>query len=143
MGTVLQLAANRQCVWTHSHVHNSRHTTHCRGEHLRTSHHLLSGVTSLIAVASSFLSVLLVTSSLVLEELWLTSGHLLLHEHLVLGAHSSWSSTHHVLLVWEFLSLSAHHWLTAWCHWRSLSWCWWLVRLLWLLLICVHFFNDK
>jgi hypothetical protein len=87
---------------------------------------------------TGLLSVLLVTSSsIVLKELRLT-GHLLLHEHLVLGAHGSWILSHHVLLVWEFLSLSAHQWL-----WWSLSWCWWLIRLLWLLLVCVHFLMIK
>jgi uncharacterized membrane protein YbaN (DUF454 family) len=79
----------------------------------------------------AFLSILLVTTPVVLEKLRLSTRHWLLHEHWVLGAHSSWSS-HHVLR--ELLSLSAHHWLSL-----SLSWDWWLVWLLWLLLTCVHF----
>lgn len=120
--------------WTHSHVHDSRHSTHWHSEHLRTSHHLWWAA---LEMTTSFLSILLVATSVVLEKLRLSTGHLLLHEHLVRGAHRLRSSTHH-LLVWEFLSLSAHHWLTR-SHWWSLSGYWWLVWLLWLLLICVHF----
>ena len=122
--------------WTHSHVHDWHCTTHWHIEHLwttlRTTHHLWWA--TLESSTSIFGSVLLTTSSSVLEELRLSSGHLLLHEHLVRCAHCLWSSSHHLLL-WEFLTLSAHHWLTARCHRWSLSGYWWLVRLLWLLLI--------
>ena len=128
----LHLAADWH--WPHSHVHDSWHSPHWHsGEHLRTSHHLLRAA---LESMTRFWSVLLVASPVVLEKLRLSSGHLLLHERLVLGAHRSWSSSHHVLLLRELLSLSAHHWLSAR---SSLSWCWWLIRLLWLLLICVHF----